>query len=56
MIEVIIRVAAYVILIFINVKLFIEKKKMHNFTFAIFFMSEFIRVIFVDKYVSTTIK
>lgn len=52
----IIRVVSYIILIIINIRLFNEKKKIHNFIFAIFFMLEGVRIVFMNQYLSVTLQ
>ncbi|SHH82876.1 hypothetical protein [Clostridium intestinale] len=52
MIGQIIRVVSYIILIIINIRLFREKKKIHNVIFAIFFMLEGVRIVFLNQYLS----
>jgi prolipoprotein diacylglyceryltransferase len=56
MIGQIIRVVSYIILIIINIRLFIEKKKIHNFMFTIFFMLEGVRRVFLNQYLSETLQ
>ncbi|WP_315107932.1 hypothetical protein [Clostridium intestinale] len=56
MIGQIIRMVSYIILIIINIRLFREKKKIHNVIFAIFFMIEGIRRAFLNRYLSETLQ
>ncbi len=56
MIGQIIRVVSYIILIIINIRLFREKKKIHNVVFAIFFMFEGVRIVFLNQYLSETLQ
>jgi len=56
MIGQIIRVVSYIILIIINIRLFREKKKIHNVIFAIFFMIEGVRRVFLNQYLSETLQ
>lgn len=55
MFGVIIRAAAYIILIFTNIKSFKDKKKLHNIGFAIFFATLLVQVTILDRYLSENI-
>lgn len=56
MIGQIIRVVSYIILIIINIRLFKEKKKIHNVVFAIFFMIAGVRIVFPNQYLSENLQ
>ena len=51
-----IRVVSYIILIIINIRLFREKKKIHNVIFTIFFMLEGVRIVFLNQYLSESLQ
>ncbi|ERK30565.1 hypothetical protein [Clostridium intestinale] len=56
MIGEIIRLVSYIILIIINIRLFREKKKIHNVVFAIFFMLQGVRIVFLNQYLSENLQ